>query len=107
MAIQELTQLELQQVSGAGVVGNAVQMGSNLFSGTLNAMAPIWTPLSLVPGVGIVHNAIDLVFLGVAKGTYGLGSMLGGCVDEVEFHYEKEKNAGVYNGAGILSGFFK
>lgn len=38
-------------------------MGANTFSSAINAMAPIWTPLSVIPGMGAVHNAVDMLFL--------------------------------------------
>ena len=104
MAIQELTQVEAEEVSGA-IIGDALQVGANLFSGALNAMAPIWTPLSAMPGMGIVHNIVDLGFLAGAEGAYGLGKLLGGTQNQVKFHYDKEKAAGVYNPGGVLGGF--
>ncbi len=62
MAIQELTQVEVEEVSGA-FIGDIFQMGANTFSSAINAMAPIWTPLSVIPGMGAVHNAVDMLFL--------------------------------------------
>ena len=105
MAIQELTKLETEQVTGAFGVGDMLQMGANMFSSAINAMAPIWTPLSAMPGMGAVHNLVDMAFLAGTEGAYGLGSVLGGSQNQVKFHYEKEKAAGVYNVGGILSGF--
>jgi hypothetical protein len=105
MAIQELTTLEIKEVTGAFGVGDAMQVGANIFSTAINAMAPIWTPLSAMPGMGVVHNVVDMAFLAGAEGAYGLGSMLGGSQNQVKFHYAKEKEAGVYNVGGILSGF--
>ena len=104
MAIQELTQVEIEDVTGAGI-GDVFQTGANLFSSVLNNTAFIWTPLSAVPGMGLVHNAIDAVFLAGAEGAYKLGTSLGGTQDQVKFHYDKEKAAGVYNPGGIFSGF--
>ena len=104
MAIQELTQLETEEVSGA-FIGDLFQMGANTFSTLINAMAPMWTPLSAMPGMGLLHNAVDLVFLAGAEGAYGIGKALGGTQDQVKFHYVKEKDAGVYNPGGLLTGF--
>ena len=104
MAIQELTQVEAEEVSGA-IIGDALQMGANIFSSAINAMAPMWTPLSAMPVMGVVHNAVDMLFLAGAEGAYGLGKALGGSQDQVKFHYQQEKDAGVYNIGGIFSGF--
>lgn len=104
MAIQELTQVEIEDVSGAGI-GDMVQSGANLFSSILNKTAFIWTPLSAVPGMGAVHNLVDTVFLTGAESVYKLGTSLGGTQNQVKFHYDQEKAAGVYNPGGIFSGF--
>lgn len=106
MAIHELTQVETEEVSGA-FIGDMFQMGANTFSTVINAMAPMWTPLSIIPGMGVVHNAVDMVFLAGAEGAYGLGKALGGTQDQVKFHYDQEKEAGVYNPGGFLSLLFK
>lgn len=106
MAIQELTQVEAEEVSGA-FIGDVFQMGANTFSTVINAMAPMWTPLSAIPGMGAVHNAVDMVFLAGAEGAYGLGKALGGKQDQVKFHYKEEQANGVYNPLGFLSGLFK
>ena len=106
MAIQELTQVEAEEVSGA-FIGDIFQMGANTFSSAINAMAPIWTPLSVIPGMGAVHNAVDMLFLAGAEGAYGLGKALGGSQEQVKLHYQEEKANGVYNPAGFLGALFK
>lgn len=108
MSIQELNHLETEIVSGAGtLIGDTLQNASNLFSSTLNVQAPIWKPLSLIPGVGTVHQAIDVGFLAISEGLYRAGTLLGGDQDQVKFHYDNEKGDGTYNPLGIFKGIVR
>lgn len=102
MSLKQLTNLEIEQVSGAGALGGLVQTGANIFAGGLNVQAPIWKPLSLIPGVGTVHQVIDTGFLAISEGVYKAGALLGGDKDQIKFHYDKEKNDGTYNPCGVI-----
>ena len=105
MALQELTQLELEEVAGAGLLGNSIQAGSNLVAGLLNAVAPLGKAISLIPGVGIVHYLGDAVIQTATDAAYNLGSSVGGNLNKVDMHFNQENADGTYDPRGIFKLF--
>lgn len=102
MSIQELTQLEINEVSGAGIVGNTIQFGANAVSGFFNAVVPIGKAISLIPGVGVAHLVGDALLQGGTDAAYNLGSALGGNLNQQKMHFGDELADGTYNPLGIL-----
>jgi len=106
MALQELTQQEVEEVVGAGIIGSTIQAGSNLVSGFFNGVAPIGKLVSLVPGVGIAHYIGDSIIQAGTDTAYKVGSQLGGQLPQEKMHLNQEIADGTYNPLGFLK-FFK
>lgn len=106
MALEELTQNEIEEVAGAGLFGNSLQAGSNIISGVLNVAAPIGKLISLVPGVGIAHYLGDSVIQTVTDSLYKAGTQAGGTLPQQKMHLAEESKDGTYNPLGIFKYFF-
>lgn len=102
MAIQELTSQEIDNVAGAGLLGNSIQAGANLVSGFLNAVGPIGKAISLIPGVGVAHFLGDSIIQSATDTAYSVGSQLGGNLPQVKMHLADEIADGTYNPLGFL-----
>lgn len=102
MSIQELNQNEIDEVSGAFLLGNSIQLGANLVSGFLNLVSPVGELISLIPGVGIAHLIGDAAIQGATDTAYRLGGSLGGNVPQTKMHFQQELKDGTYNPLGIF-----
>jgi hypothetical protein len=102
MSIQQLTTNEISEVTGAGLIGNSIQAGTNFASGLFNATMPAGKALSLIPGVGAVHFLGDAFLLSVTDFTFNLGGALGGNLKQQKMHFADELADGTYNPAGFL-----
>ena len=105
MALEELTLQELEEVAGAGLLGNSIQAGANLVSGVLNAVSPIGKAISLIPGVGIAHFIGDSIIQAATDTAYNVGTQLGGNLPQQKMHLEQEIADGTYNPLGFLKFF--
>ena len=105
MSLVELKQDELEQVSGAGFLGDSIIYGVNLFNQTLNTklISSVGVVFSAV-GLGAVHQVADSTGLIASKSLVGLARMLGGTAAETPNHYEKEKGEGQYQILPTLNG---
>lgn len=102
MSIQELSQKEIDDVSGAFFLGSSIQFGSNLVSGFFNLVSPVGKLISLIPGVGVAHLIGDAVIQGVTDTAYRLGGGLGGNIPQTKMHFQQELSEGTYNPLGIF-----
>ena len=74
MAIQELTKVELEEVSG-GIFGDLIQSSANLFALTVNYF------------VGPNFGPVTAIAKQANEGWYGLGVQLGGNTQQITINY--------------------
>jgi len=102
MALEELTHQEIEEVAGAGLIGDSIQLGANLVVGFLNAAAPLGKIISLVPGVGVAHFLGDAIIQSATDTAYVVGKQLGGQLPQEKMHLQQEIADGTYNPLGFL-----
>lgn len=105
MTIQLLLSNEIDQVHGAGILGNSIQFGANVVSSAFNAITPVGWSISLIPLAGIAHYQVDLALNQGINLAYKAGAALGGELNQVEFHLEDEKANGSYSPLGFIRFF--
>ena len=102
MSIQKLTQNEINEVAGAGLLGNSIQAGANIVSGFLNLASPVGKAISLIPGVGIAHYIGDALIQGATDRAYNIGTALGGNLSQTKMHFAQELADNTYSPLGIF-----
>lgn len=92
--MRELNVMEVDEVSGGGLIGqlfgNALIGASNLVNGVLDVTAPIGQALNgLGPVVTGVHELGDALIYKASSLVVGLGQLLGGTV-RPDYHFINE-----------------
>lgn len=96
MSIKELTEEEIDQVSGA-FLGNILICTANVFNSILNTrlVSAVGEGFSAI-GLGVVHQLADTTGLIASKTLVAVGQAIGGDLSVTQNHYDKESKAGLY-----------
>ena len=98
MSLTELNQEELEQVAGAGFLGDALIGSGNAINNFLNNnfISSFGHAFSNV-GLGVPHGIVDLSGLVVSQVLVGAGKLLGGTKEVAQTHWNKDYQKGDYN----------
>ncbi|CAI1753875.1 hypothetical protein AB6864_11665 [Serratia proteamaculans] len=99
--MKELTAVEVEIVSGAGIISDTVGFAGDvvidtvklsndaLNTRTISSVGQVFNAV----GLGGIHNVADSLGYAAFKTVAGVGSLLGGDASRIEYHYEKEWGA--------------
>ena len=98
MSLQELNQVEIDQVAGAGLVGDLFIYSGNAINNFLNI--PFISSFGHAfsnAGLGVPHGIVDLSGFVASKALTTTGKLLGGTAQEAQTHWNHDYVKGDYN----------
>lgn len=89
--MKEITLVEMQQVSGSGIIGDLIIDSVKITNDVLNTslVSSVGKVFDAV-GLGSIHHLADSLGFAAFKAIAGVGKLFGGKTSKITYHYNEE-----------------